>query len=123
MIVKNHGGIGYQSRHSQKYLHGGGWAPPDFFASAGYTEVLHEVPLDVLHSNVSQSEEEAVLASMPAVGLCVFVDGSADHLQGIAAGFFQAGVYQGTMASLALPGITCAEASELLGIILGLMEI
>ena len=71
---------------------------------------------------VSQPVDAAVLALVPSVSIRVFVDGSTDDFQGFAAGCLIAGVDNASRASLALPGMTGAEVSELLGIIFGLMK-
>lgn len=103
-----------------KVLTEGGWAPPTAFQATECTETLYEVPLSELQG-VSEPAEETVL--MPASGIRVYVDGSTDDGQGIAAGCLIAGEYISSRASLALPGITGSETSELLGIMLGLMQI
>ena len=91
-----------------KVLTHGGWAPPVAFDATGECQTLYEVPLSL---NVYLK---------PAGGILVFVDGSTDDRQGIAAGSLIAGLCSASRASLALPGMTGAESSELLGIVLGL---
>ena len=103
-----------------KVLSHGGWAPPVAFDATGDYHTLYEVPLSELEC-VSEPVQEAVLALVPSGCIRVFVAGSTDDRQGIAAACLIAGVYSASRASLALPGMTGAEASELLGIILGLM--
>jgi len=101
----------------------GGWAPPTYFEATGDVLNLYEVPLDELNNVSDQSAEEGVPAPLPCDVGCirVSVDGSADDRRGIAAGCVASGVSLSTRASLALPGMTGAEASELLGITLGLL--
>ena len=106
-----------------KILSRGGWAPPTYFEATGDTLSLYEVPLDELVQVSNQSAEEDLAAPLPCDVGCirVYVDGSADDRRGIAAGCVASGVGLSTRASLALPGMTGAEASELLGITLGLL--
>ena len=105
-----------------KLLSRGGWAPPTYFEPIGETIDLYEVPLHELKLVSDQSAEEGVAAPLPCDVGCirVSVDGSADDRRGIAAGCLAIGVSLTMRASLALPGITGAESSELLGIVLGL---
>ena len=102
-----------------RVLDRGGWAPPTFFEATGCTRMLYEVPVrDILGASVSPQQAASCLP-----GVRVFVDGSADQGSGIAAGCLVSGEYLSSRASLALPGMTGSEASELLGVILGLMQV
>ena len=105
-----------------KILSCGGWAPPSYFEATGDVINLYEVPLDVLKDVSEESAEEGESAPQQSgvSCICVSVDGSSDDRRGIAAGCVASGVSMTMRASLALPGITGAEASELLGITLGL---
>ena len=105
-----------------KILSCGGWAPPSYFEPPFGRIILFEVPLHVLTDVSEESAEEGGSAPHPSGVSCirVSVDGSADDRRGIAAGCVASGVSMTTRASLTLPGITGAEASELLGITLGL---
>ena len=96
-----------------KVLTHGGWAPPVAFDATGGYQTLYEVPLSELEC-VSEPVEEPALALVPANCTRVFVDGSTDAQQGIAAACLISGEPQASRASLAIPGMTCAEASELL---------
>ena len=97
----------------------GGWAPPSFFVEAGYTRTLRQVPVSELRAVCTGPDPARLLT----FGIRVFVDGSADDKRGIVVGCLVAGEYTASRASLALPGITGGETGELLGIILGLMQI
>ena len=70
-----------------------------------------------------ESAEEGESAPQQSGVSCirVSVDGSSDDRRGIGAGCVASGVSMTMRASLALPGIMGAEASELLGITLGLL--
>jgi len=105
-----------------KILSCGGWAPPSYFEPPFGRIILFEVPLHVLTDVSEESAEEGGSAPHPSGVSCirVSVDGSPDDRRGIAAGCVASGVSMTTRASLTLPGITGAEASELLGITLGL---
>ena len=105
-----------------KILSCGGWAPPSYFEPPFGRIILFEVPLHVLTDVSEVSAEEVGAAPHPSDVSCirVSVDGSPDDRRGIAAGCVASGVSMTTRASLTLPGITGAEASELLGITLGL---
>ena len=103
-----------------RVLDSGGWAPPTWFETAGCSRILHEVPVrEILGVSVSPQ----LTRSMDLPGVRVYVDGSADQGSGIAAGCLVCGEYLSSRASLALPGMTGSEASELLSIILGLMQV
>ena len=86
------------------------------FRGHGDIRNLYEVPLDELKNVSDQSAEEGVAAPLPCAVSCisVSVDGSADDRRGIAAGCLASGVSLSSRASLALPGITGAEASDFL---------
>ena len=101
----------------------GGWAPPTYFEATGDVINLYEVPLDVLMDVSEESAEEGGSAPLQSGVSCirVSVDGSSDERRGIAAGCVASGVSMSTRASLALPGITGAGASELLGVTLGIL--
>ena len=80
--------------------------------------MLHEVPVrEILGVSVSPQ------LTLDLPGVRVFEDGSADQGSGIAAGCLVSGMYLSSRASLALPGMTGSAASELLGVILGLMVV
>ena len=103
-----------------RVLDSGGWAPPTFFETTGCSRMLHEVPVrEILGVSVSPQ----LTRGMDLPGVRVFVDGSADQGSGIAAGCLVSGEYLSSRASLALPGMTGSEASELLSVILGLMQV
>ena len=92
----------------------GGWAPASVFKATRYFLILDEDEAPLL---------EPLAVVPPFGGIEVHVGGSADDRQGIAAGCYVAGEFRASRASLALPGMTGAEASEFLGITLGLLEI
>jgi len=92
----------------------GGWAPASVFKATRYFLILDEDEAPLL---------EPLAVVPPFGGIEVHVGGSADDGQGIAAGCYVAGEFRASRASLALPGMTGAEASEFLGITLGLLEI
>ena len=118
----------------------GGWAPPTWFETAGCSRMLHELPVSEIlgesesprgrvyldgsadeGTGMGEYESPQLTRSMDL--LRVYVDGSADQGSGIAAGCLVCGEYISSRASLALRGMTGAEASELLSIILGLLHV
>jgi len=105
-----------------RILSRGGWAPPQYFEPTGETIDLYEVPLAELTPVSDQSADQGAAAPLPSYVGCirVFVDGSADDRRGDAAGCLAPELFLAVRASLALPGMTGAESSELLGIVLGL---
>ena len=105
-----------------KILPRGGWAPPAYFEPTGDTLKLYEVPVDELGRVSDQSAKGGVAAPLPCDVGCirVHVDGSADDRRGIAGACLARSLCQTLSASLALPGMTGAECSALLGVVLGL---
>ena len=107
-----------------KILSRGGWAPSVYFESTGDPVDLYEVPLDKLRPGSAQSAAEEVVAPLALTDwrcIRVHVYGAADDRRGICAACFSRDFDDRDLyASLALPGMTGAECSTLLGIVLGL---
>lgn len=104
-----------------KILKRGGWAPPVYFEPTGESIEMYEVPVDELTLVSDQSAQVQVLPPLPCdLDIWVYVDGSTDDGRGIAAGCLATSDCLSMRASLALPGMTGAESSALLGLVLGL---
>ena len=103
----------------------GGWAPPSVFSATRSAWLLYEdeVPLNELQRVFDPAEEAALRGLTLSGGIRVHVGGSADDRQGIAACCLISGESTESHVSLALPGMTGVDASELLGIVVGLLEI
>ena len=102
----------------------GGWAPPTYFTASEETLTLYEVEVPTLTLQkelyVNESAHAVLAAEIPVHSTYqVYVDGSCNHFQGIAAGWIFAGKYLSGRASLA-GYFTGSMASELLGICGGL---
>ena len=104
-----------------KILKRGGWAPPVYFEPTGGLIEMYEVPVDELTLVSDQSAQVEVPPPLPCdLDIRVYVDGSTDDGRGIAAGCLATSLCLSMRASLALPGMTGGESSELLGLVLGL---
>ena len=103
----------------------GGWAPPSVFSATRYGWLLDEdeVPLTELQRVFDPAEEAALRGLTLSGAIRVFVGGSADDWHGIASGCGISAEFRSSYACLALPGIMGAEASELIGVTLGLLAI